>query len=166
MISIFQSRDNHCIVLYYRGYKDTGSVDSRKESSYNARICGFIQIRPEHTNLWHMSSHYCRGKTNGPTNPFSYVQLTISLIIFGLFIRCFPLQKASALVTDTHTSQLSFIVWNANHLLQLCSFTGSLHRFFHVRFVTTNSVNFLSLSGSGQCAWPSKGNVIRDTYII
>lgn len=58
------------------------------------RGCKSLPVNP--------SSHYHLGKMNGPMNPFSFVLLTVSLIIFGLFIPCFTLQKASALHTRMH----------------------------------------------------------------
>lgn len=110
-------------------------------------------IIPPHTTTYCKSpavnafSNYYLGWMNRPMNPFTFVALTISLIPFGLFIPCFPLQKASASLRHTHmhepTLQHALVfVWILWIPLQLSIFTQSFPCAFHECFVaaTSNSV--------------------------
>lgn len=103
------------------------------------RNCKSLAVNP--------SSHHYPGRMNGPMNPFSFVLLTISLILFGLFMPCFPLQKALALLTHAGAHSGTPTLFEIGSVFCHCAFSHGFSRAFHGRFVatTSNSLNFFFL---------------------
>ncbi len=125
------------------------------------------------------SSHY---DMNGPVNPFSFVLLTASLIVFGLFILHLPLQKPP---THTHTHahepmtfQHSLVfVWIFSAFLKLCILTQAfflLLLFFSWAHLSQPPLTLLTIflpthpalrhSELGCCK--TEENVIRKTFEV
>ena len=112
---------------------------------------------------------------NRPRNTFTFVVFTISLILFGLFIPCFPLQKLLSDIRPlepTLSTPLSSFENRKCPLQQYNICTRSFPWALYEQFVAvaSNSVNFPSANSSGHwfnkaicCEAKEKG--IRERFL-